>query len=395
MRIVYFLPDIDAGVSRIVKNLLLYRTKDTAIQYAVVLFRRDDQQEKAVDTDFNADETIRVYYKETENAFSVFKKLSKTLHSSNDVIVGNDGLEVKMVAALRLQNPLIYIVHGDFSDYYNIIQHYHTVMNGIISYSNKIDKEVKAKNGVDHKLVYKLYYPSAAAEKVRLLDSDAQSRDIFKIVFAGLVIERKGADLLPAIYNKLIEMGIKDFELEIIGEGPLLQAIRDKLGSKQNIVFAGWQNEAYVVQKMKGAHVFLFPSRREGLPNVLVEAMASGAVPVVSNIASGVADIVQHNYNGMLVNIGDVSGFANSIESLFKDRNKLKLFSKNAIESISLFEPNQQAKKYEDLIFALVKNAAQFQRIFPKYKKGRVLDIQWLPGWIVMMMRKLITNPKL
>lgn len=392
MRIVYYLPDIDAGVSRIVKNLLQYRQKITGVNYAVVLFRRNDQNEKDAGTDFNADEIIRFKYREEENAFTVFKRLSKTLKSEKDVIVGNDGFEIKMVATMRLKNPVVYIMHGDFIDYYIILKYYHTVINCIIAYSNKIEMEVKLVAGVEVKKVHKIYYPSAA---VANLPNRKEQSGLFKIVFAGFIIERKGADLLPKIYNQLISLGMDNFELEIIGEGELLPEMKAAFDDKRNVILPGWSNQEYVNKQMKDADVFLFPSRREGLPNVLVEAMAAGAVPVVSNLESGVSDIVLDDFNGLLVATDDVNGFADAVFKLYKNKIKLKELAGNGIESVSKFEPIAQAKAYEDLIIETGTLLNDIQRIYPRYKRGRVLDIKWIPGCMVFMARKIFKNPKL
>ena len=143
MRIVYFLPDVDAGVSRIVKTLLKYRRPNKEITYAVVLFRGEGGYTNTSDDDFNADEIIRFRYKREENAWSVFKRVSTALSSDKDIIVGNDGFEIKMVAALKLKNPVVYIMHGDFPDYYSIAKLYHPVIDCFITYSNKIEQELK------------------------------------------------------------------------------------------------------------------------------------------------------------------------------------------------------------------------------------------------------------
>src|SRR5450432_3363614 len=106
MRIVYFLQDVEAGVSRIVKALLKYRQPDKEISYAVVLFSREGEHANRADDDFNADEIIRIYYKSEENTWAVFKRLRAVILSDKDIIVANDGFEVKMVAALKLKNPV-------------------------------------------------------------------------------------------------------------------------------------------------------------------------------------------------------------------------------------------------------------------------------------------------
>jgi glycosyltransferase involved in cell wall biosynthesis len=145
---------------------------------------------------------------------------------------------------------------------------------------------------------------------------------------------------------------------------------------------------------MKDADVFLFPSRREGLPNVLVEALSAGAVPVVSNLESGVTDIIQANVNGILVEQDNVIGFSQAILNLYRNRGYLQQLKSNASLSLHMFEPYEQAKAYEDQILAIDSEYKNKKRTFPTYKRGRVLDISWLPGWLVYFLRSIIRNPK-
>ena len=193
MRIVYFLPDVEAGVSRIVKTLLKYRQPNKEIRYAVVLFKGEGGYTNAVDDDFNADEIIRFPYKREENAWAVFKRVSTALLSDKDIIVGNDGFEIKMVAALKLKNPVIYIMHGDFPDYYSIAKLYHPVIDCFITYSNKIELELKNILPVPAgNKVHKIYYPVASVENKSHADPNSISnKKIFKILFAGLLTEKK------------------------------------------------------------------------------------------------------------------------------------------------------------------------------------------------------------
>lgn len=392
MRIVYFLPDLDAGVSRIVKNLIQYKQSPPGIEYTVVLVRRNDLKENATNDDFQANEIIHFTYKAEENAFNVFRRLSLTLKSDHDVIVGNDGLEIKMVAAMQLKNPVVYIMHGDFSSYYSLIRTYHSVLDCIITYSNKIEQEIRSMNGLNIHSVHKIYYPSASANNIYKLK---RKEDKFRIVFAGLIIERKGADLLPAIYDQLVQSGMRDFELLIIGEGELLPHLKRKFETIPNVRFSGWRNQDYVITQMQTADVFLFPSRLEGLPNVIIEALATGAVPVVTNLESGISDLIQNGFNGLLIEKDDITGFSQAILKLYNNQKYLQYLRDNGTKCLDMFEPYQQARKYEDLIIKTGRERNGTERIFPSYKPGRVLDRSWLPGWVVYFLRRIFPNPKL
>lgn len=391
MRIVYYLPDIDAGVSRIVINLLRFRPRNHAIKYAVVLINRKGTSYKRISEDMHADEVIRFNYQSEENAFAVFKRLSKTLKSENDIIVGNDGLEIKMVVTQKLKNPVVYILHGDFPSYYSLVKSYYPVIDSLITYSTKIENTIKEIPGVNCNAVHKIYYPSAIKQR----ENHLRKRSIFKILFAGLLIQRKGADLLPKIYTALKENGVDEFELEIIGEGELLPELTIFFKDCSNVFLPGWQNQQYVRQAMEEADVFLFPSRLEGLPNVLVEALSAVAVPVVSDLESGVADIIQNGVNGLLIEKDNVNMFAKAIANLYQNKVFFEQLKKNNWMTLQMFEPYQQAAAYETAIANSGNYVTRKKRSFPKYKKGRVLDISWVPDWLVFSFRRIIKYPKL
>ncbi|RYE58765.1 MAG: glycosyltransferase [Sphingobacteriales bacterium] len=353
----------------------------------------NDQEEKNAGTDFNADEIIRFGYKEEENAFAVFKRLTKTLKSDNDVIVGNDGFEIKMVATMRLKNPAVYIMHGDFPYYYSILKDYGAVIDKVICYSNKIEQESNKILSLSGKVASKIYYPAAVAD-TKILDIPHKQAK-FKIVFAGLVIERKGADLLPAIYEGLIDKGVKDFELEIMGEGELLPTLKQTLLDRTQVKFAGWSDAVYLKEQMRKAHVFLFPSRLEGLANVLVEALAARAVPVVTRLESGVTDFLEDGVNALLIECNDVDGFVSGLVRLYQNPNLLECLRSNAAESLKIFEPHTQAKLYQHTIEQISISSLGHKRVFPPYVRGRLLDRSWIPASIVKVIRRLVNNPKL
>jgi len=392
MRIVYFLPDIEAGVSRIVKNLLRYRNKNSGYTYSVVLFRSDHQQMDPCDGNFDADEIIRFYYPSEESAFSTFRRLSKTLRSPEDIIVGNDGLEIKMVATMRLRNPVVYILHGDFPYYYSMVKQYGTVVDGFIAYSNKIEKDVSAfENGSGR--TRKIYYPSAAVAETGNFKQKSNGEKL-KILFAGSLIERKGAHLLPAIYQRMKENGLEKFELIIAGNGTLENFLHEELGGKEEVSFPGWLTEQQVMQYMLDADIFLFPSSLEGLPNVLIEALSAGAVPVASDIESGVSDVIADGVNGLLLPVDDANAFADAIKELYHDRSKFEMLRNNSGMTLQKFDPFAQAEAYEKAVIEISKNKREV-KVYPPYIRGRVLDRKWIPGWIVFFLRKIIRNPKL
>lgn len=110
--------------------------------------------------------------------------------------------------------------------------------------------------------------------------------------------------------------------LTVIGEGEergVLQRMASDL--RKNVSWLGRQDHANVLQAMTEHDLFILPSRYEGMPKVVIEAMASG-LPVLVSDAPGNRDVVRHRENGFLCGLSPDS-LASSIESIKKNREEV------------------------------------------------------------------------
>ncbi len=93
---------------------------------------------------------------------------------------------------------------------------------------------------------------------------------------------------------------------------------------RQRSNLPGWSPAGQLLDAMGGAAVFAMPSRvaaggdRDGIPNVVLEAMAAG-LPVVATAVSGIPEAVSHETTGLLVEPGDVTGLAEALERVLTD----------------------------------------------------------------------------
>ena len=100
--------------------------------------------------------------------------------------------------------------------------------------------------------------------------------------------------------------------LEIAGDGPdrkVLEELAGELKISDRVKFVGYQSPEQVRELLKGTDVFVLTSFAEGLPVVLMEAMAAG-VPVVASSIAGIPELVQDEHNGLLVPPGDARATA-------------------------------------------------------------------------------------
>jgi glycosyltransferase involved in cell wall biosynthesis len=144
-----------------------------------------------------------------------------------------------------------------------------------------------------------------------------------RLVSVGRLVEKKGyVDLLAAL-REVHRAGLA-CRCEIYGDGPLgaaLGELRDRLGLQQQVHLMGARRSDKVLSALRAADAFvLFPRNladgdRDGIPNVLVEAMACG-LPVATTTAGGVSELVTHDVNGLVCPPGDVAAISAAITRL-------------------------------------------------------------------------------
>jgi len=146
------------------------------------------------------------------------------------------------------------------------------------------------------------------------------------VLSVGRLVEKKGHATLVEAAGRLHQRGL-GFQLRIGGEGPewpLLQRLVHQLGLGEKVVFLGPLSESELRAEYAGADVFALACRqlangdRDGIPNVLLEAMAYG-IPIVSTRVGGVSEAVVGGESGLLAAPGDPDAFASELGRLLED----------------------------------------------------------------------------
>ena len=139
-----------------------------------------------------------------------------------------------------------------------------------------------------------------------------------KLLSVGRVVYQKGLDLGM---RALAELRDLDWTWTIAGDGgalPELKELAQEFGIAERIKFVGWQEKEQLHVLYKDANLFLFPSRHEGMPNAVLEAMASG-LPVIATQIAGSEELVVHNETGLLVPTEDWKMITNDLKTLITD----------------------------------------------------------------------------
>jgi glycosyltransferase involved in cell wall biosynthesis len=140
-----------------------------------------------------------------------------------------------------------------------------------------------------------------------------------KILFLGRVFRSKGIFELLDAFSLLLHR-FSDAELLIAGEGKDLDEARAYVhqnGFAPSVRFLGWVEGDAKKALLSEADIFCLPSRAEGLPNAMIEAMAAG-LPIVVTPVGSIPDVIVDGENGFLIPVQDTAALAQRFEMLFE-----------------------------------------------------------------------------
>ena len=142
----------------------------------------------------------------------------------------------------------------------------------------------------------------------------------FRMLCVGRLAPAKGQHVLVSALRLLRDAG-HDATLTIVGDGPdraSLERAVDAAGLRMCVEFTGALNQAQVHARYAQADVFVLPSFAEGIPVVLMEAMASG-LPCVSTRITGIPELIRSDDEGLLVPPSDAQALARALSGLIAD----------------------------------------------------------------------------
>jgi glycosyltransferase involved in cell wall biosynthesis len=159
------------------------------------------------------------------------------------------------------------------------------------------------------------------------------------ILSVGRLTHQKGFDILLRAFAKS-GAGESGWRVVLLGEGPDRKALTQltvDLGISNSVEMPGYVSD--VPRWMAEAGFFAFPSRFEGFPNALLEAMQSGLACVSADCPSGPSVLIDHGRNGLLVPVNDVDALAQAIQSLSKNELMRSRLGREAAKVRDRFSP--------------------------------------------------------
>ncbi len=137
-----------------------------------------------------------------------------------------------------------------------------------------------------------------------------------RLVCVGRLCEQKGQLLLLNAASQLAAESLR-FKLVLVGDGPLrteIEALISQLGLQDNVEITGWASNSEVRQHILASRAMVLPSFAEGLPVVIMEALALGR-PVISTYVAGIPELVKSDVCGWLVSPGSVEALTTAMRT--------------------------------------------------------------------------------
>lgn len=262
------------------------------------------------------------------------KNGSQQLHAH----FSTQGCTVAMLAAQIADIDFSFTVHGP-DEFYNVDEQYlekkFSAANFIVCISDFARSQVMKYTAFDDwdKLHINylgvdssLFHPSKKPEQPTCPT----------LLCVGRLCNAKGQGVLIQAAKILSERGV-NYRVHFVGDGPdreKLEAFSLQHGLTEQLTFLGKINHDQVQVLQREADIFVLPSFAEGIPIVLMEAMASGT-PCVTTHITGIPELFTHNDDGLLVRPGNATQLADALEALINDGELRARIANNALQTIT------------------------------------------------------------
>jgi glycosyltransferase involved in cell wall biosynthesis len=382
--VVYCVPDKMGGMLNIVAHLLEYRRPD-GFRHEAVLVDNPLSDDARFGGRMACDRQVTVPFTlPRENLYAALRRLARAIPAGPGVLVSNDWLELAMLYRHDPGKAVIQILHGDHDYYYDLACKHEPVIDAYVCYSRKMYDTLRELLPRRAETIFHLPYGIPLPARVR----EGRPGPL-RLIFAGRFEHgQKGVFDLPEIDRELQRRGV-EITWTLVGAGPDEAELRRRWGAQPHVAWLGLKSTPEVVALHAEHDLFVLPTRAEGFPVALLEAMGAGLVPVVSDIPSGVPEIVDAGVTGELPPVGDVAAFAAAISGLDADRDRLEAMSAAARTRVAeRYDVRDRVADYQALY-------ARWRDLYrPKPRGGRPpygsrLDQPWIPNLAVRALRGL------
>lgn len=360
------------GRAMILLNILRYIDRES-FEPILVMFKKEGNLENKIPNDIPV--LIIDIEKIKAGCFPLFPfilhQLKKIIMKERPLILfcyGWYGATLSSLSNIRSATRPLIVIHED-TVFAECLNHYKGKMKKIFkflvrfSYNNS-DLIIAVSQGVRDSLI--THY-NVNDEKIKVLYNPVDLKNIINkskdevnhpwfnedipiIISAGRLVPQKGFDVLIKAFSLVLKK--HEARLIILGEGPFkekLEKLTSQLGIKRYVDFPGFQDNPW--RYFVRSTIFVLPSFYEGLPCVIIEALALG-VPVIStNCLSGPAEILDGGKYGLLTPVGDEFSMAEGILKVLINNELREEYSKKGQIRVEDFSKEKIIKQYEKVLY--------------------------------------------
>jgi len=195
-----------------------------------------------------------------------------------------------------------------------LISHTYPGADAIVAVSDGVAEDLARVTGIPRASIHTVYNPVLTGELAAMSQEKVGEPWLLRgappvILAAGRLVAKKDYATLIRAFARV--RAVREARLIILGDGPeraRLERVARQLEVAEHVRFSGWVSNPFAY--MARASVFALSSNREGLPGVLVQALACGCLVVSTDCPSGPAEILEHGRYGALVPVGDDAAMA-------------------------------------------------------------------------------------
>ena len=384
MKVVICINSLEGGVANFMLNIK-NALKDVFDINLILIQSNEDCRKKSFKAE-NTDGIDIFLYKKYGNTYKAFRNLNLLLNRA-DIILANDWFELGAVSNFACSYRTIFILHGDYDYYYNLARLHQDSIYKFVCVSEKIQRNlINILKDRSNDIVC----INPIVPKLDEIYSSLTLNNTLKLVFVGRLVEDKGFYLLPTI-DKMLQANSCKCEFYIFGSGytNLPHEYKEWLTTSSNVYFLDYLNNKDLRYRLHQYDIFLLPSYAEGFPVSLVEAMQAGIVPIVTNLDSGVPELILDSFSGYLVNRGDALSISKIILELNSNRQLLEQMKINTLNYVTdNYSAVGNASDFKELLLKVASINPTRQGKTKKVYRSR-LDNPFVPNFIAGTIRKL------
>lgn len=374
------------GITSLTQNLIRYNTNQSVHQELLSLNITGNKNEPAQFDSIVAKNLEEFLLNPKDNWYHTYNQLAIAFSKDSGVLVSNDQFDLIMLQAFNIPRKVVQLVHDPYN--VELSKKFHGVIDGFIAHNRDIYNQLM--NLFPDRPLDIHYQPYGIPFDEKRILSKVKNKEL-KLLYLGRHDKEKGIYDLFEINTRLIAKNIV-VEWYILGKGPETERLKNQWSGQQNATFILARDNDEVLDYALKCDILVFPTRFEGSPVAMLEAMSMGCVPVVTNLPGGIAETIKNAENGFKCNIGNINEFLNAIDLLNSNRELLQ---------------NMQIKSHATVVscFNVYKNTGLYVDVFKKYasssdsprhhhvsiKIGSRLDQKWLPSFLTLILR--MSNP--